>query len=211
MGSKAYVWTPDTPTGFLNDELEALWSQVNTNETNIGSNDTDISNLQADMLDALYEFPSRSTESMWTNSGRTVLWSTPAIPLVDAATRIVRDAIYLPSYLVDIDSNFDVTLRWWLMDNYGSAGNYEYEGNIKKLVYPSGNFATSILDVTATTVASPAAGAYESFYVDWTVTGVSWSDIHGLAFLFQRNGSATNDTAATTLYMLGNRLTITPS
>ena len=37
MGAPVYTWTPDTETGFLNDELEALWAQINTNETDIGA------------------------------------------------------------------------------------------------------------------------------------------------------------------------------
>lgn len=41
MGAPIYVWTPETETGFLNDELDALWLQINTNETDIGAHDHD--------------------------------------------------------------------------------------------------------------------------------------------------------------------------
>jgi hypothetical protein len=35
VGAPIYTWTPETETGFLNDELEALWAQINTNETGL--------------------------------------------------------------------------------------------------------------------------------------------------------------------------------
>jgi hypothetical protein len=37
MGAKVYTWTPETELGFLNDELDSLWTQVNTNETDIAA------------------------------------------------------------------------------------------------------------------------------------------------------------------------------
>lgn len=44
MGAALYTWTPETETGFLNDELDALWTQINTNETDIAAI-TDITEL----------------------------------------------------------------------------------------------------------------------------------------------------------------------
>lgn len=216
--AKKYVWTPDTPTGFLNDELEALWTDVDantsgvaTNAANIASNDTDIANLTTELDEARYEVTGPSGEALQTSGSYTNIFHSPAVELVDAATKVVRFSYIFPEYLIGVASAVDVAIRWWLMDNVASAANYEYEGAVNKWTYPSGNPGTAILTVSPTVVASPAASAYRLFYVDFSVSSVTWSNIVGLSAKFQRNGSAANDTATSSLYLMGTRLTFTPN
>lgn len=188
--AKTYQWTNDTSLGHINVELDALWAQLD---------------------ESRYEFSGPSASELQTNGTLTNLFVSPVIQLVDAATKIVRGSFIFPEYLIGVASTVDVSLRWWLMDNVASAANYEYQGQINKWVSPSGNPGTAILTVAATTVASPAASAYRLFSVDYSVSAVTWSNIVGLSFSFQRNGAAANDTATSDLYVMGTRLTFTPN
>lgn len=206
--AKVYTWSPDTPLGFMNEEIEALWAQQATDASAIADNVAAIATHET-RLDNLDYVPILvSGVALGGTATENNIYDQPVVQLSDGSTEKFWWSSSFPDSWKGANGDFTLSLLF-ATTNTTASQNVVIQARVR--AYGFGTTGATNIIAQASSIEALPTTSYHGFEFTLSSTNKDVSSFETMGGSVERLGSDGSDNYTGELWCLGGKLIYTPA